>query len=99
MLSYGLKMTRKSDATIQLFMDDFDKLMKKYSLDDLILINFDDDEMGYRQLVKISDTEEGRLLVFCFSGKGDVLCPSCAENNDPKKVHHCVHKKGISNDR
>jgi hypothetical protein len=61
------------------FMNEFDSLLKKYSIDDVVLINFDDDQMGYRQLVKLSETEEGRLLVMSFSGKGEILCPCCAE--------------------
>ncbi len=60
------------------FMEEFDSLLKKYSIDDVVLVNFDDDEMGYRQLVKFSEIDERRLLIMSFSGKGEILCPCCA---------------------
>lgn len=59
------------------FMDNFYKLLKKYAIDDVILINFDDDSMGYQQLVKITNTDQGKYLVFSFSGRGDTLCADC----------------------
>ena len=61
------------------FMDEFDDLLKKHLIDDVILVNFDDNQMGFRQLIKISETEQfGRCLVLSFSGKGEILCPCCA---------------------
>lgn len=57
------------------FMDEFDILLKKYSIYDVVLINFDDDEMGYRQLMKITEIDGVRLLVMSYSGKGNILCP------------------------
>lgn len=74
-------MTDKNEDQITQFMDEFDLLLKKYSIDDVVLINFDDDQMGYRQLVKITNSEEGRLLVMSYSGKGEILCPCCAQNS------------------
>ena len=60
------------------FTHEFNTLLKKYSIDDVVLINFDDDKMGYRQLMKITDTDAGRLLVMSYSGKADILCPCCS---------------------
>jgi hypothetical protein len=65
---------------INKFMDEFDELKKKYSIDKVILVNFDDNEMGYHQLSKILDLEEGRFLSMSFSGKNETLCPCCAKN-------------------
>lgn len=68
---------------IEEFMKEFGCLLEKYSLDDIVLINFDDDQMGYRQLVKITETDQGRFLVMSFSGKGEVLCPCCSKKMHP----------------
>lgn len=59
------------------FSTEFNALLKKYSIDDVILINFDDDEMGFRQLIKFTEADGERYLVMSFSGKGDILCPCC----------------------
>lgn len=63
---------------IEEFMDEFNELLKKYAVDDVILINFDDKEMGVRQLVKFTKDEDKKYLVMSFSGKGEILCPCCA---------------------
>ena len=62
---------------IEEFMDEFNDLLKKYAVDDVILINFDDNEMGYRQLMKFTKDEEKKYLVMSFSGKDETLCPCC----------------------
>jgi hypothetical protein len=64
-------------------MDDFDKLLNKYSIDNVILVNMDDKKMGFRQLDKLINTDDGKFLVFSFSGKGKTLCLYCDE-----KEHH-----------
>lgn len=59
-------------------MNEFDILLKKYSIDSVILINDDDGQMGYNQLNKIIVSDEEKVLLFKFSGKGNTLCPCCA---------------------
>jgi hypothetical protein len=64
------------------FMDEFDALLIKYSIDYIILTNRDDDTMGKYQLAKIIESEEGeeeRVLVMVYSGNGDILCECCKE--------------------
>lgn len=67
------------------FMKEFDELLNKNDVKDIILINFDDNQMGYRQLVKIVEIEKGNCLVIGFSGEGRILCPCCAEEGCKKE--------------
>ncbi len=62
---------------LDLFMKDFDDLLKKYKIHDIVLSNHDNDEMGFQQLHKIIHDENGRFLVLAFSGSGRKLCPCC----------------------
>lgn len=59
------------------FNKDFKELLKKYSIDEVILANFDDEQMGFHQLSKIEEDEDGRMLILAFSGKDDYLCCHC----------------------
>ena len=44
------------------FMEEFSNLLKKYSIYDVILMNFDDKQLGYHQLVKLVDDNDKRYL-------------------------------------
>lgn len=66
---------------IENFMDEFDVLLKKYSIDDVILTNYDDDTMGFRQLVKIIEDEK-KFLVLIYSGKNEILSTCCKEEHE-----------------
>lgn len=53
---------------IENFMDEFDVLIKKYSIEDVISTNFDDDTMGLRKLIKIIEDEK-IFFILIYSGK------------------------------
>lgn len=61
------------------FIEELDLLIKKYSVDKVILTNFDDDEMGYCQLIKIKKFDDIKFLVMAFSGENKSLSPCSAK--------------------
>lgn len=67
---------------IEDFMDEFDALLMKYSIDDIILINYDDNQTGRCQLMKFAECEEGKFLVMPYSGNGEILCECCIEREN-----------------
>jgi hypothetical protein len=84
---------------IDVFMNEFDALLKKYSIDDVILTNRDDDAMGKRQLMKIIDSEDGKFFVMVFSGTDKVLCPCCKQREKDVSTSCELIVDTVRNDR
>jgi len=62
------------------FVTRWNDFLEKEGIDNVILHNWDNHQMGYMQALEfVSGEEKERILVLVFSGKNEALRPHCKE--------------------
>lgn len=59
------------------FVVQFDKLLKSFFVDKVVLHNLDDNSIGYLQVSKIITVEGHKIVVLGFSGSNAYISPNC----------------------